>query len=111
MSTHQRIKQEVSGTKTVAKKKDEKGSDVSKEIKSNVKVSKIKEMKKTGEQKVGKKQPGYQKKPKISDNGGKIAENDFDRGKKNVKPLEPWSLGPVHNKIHINKHHAGNTEQ
>ena len=76
-----------------------------------MKVSKIKEIKKAGGQKDGKKKSGHQKKPKISDNGGKIAENDIDRGKQNVKPLEPWSLGPVHNKIHINKHHAGNVEQ
>lgn len=110
LSTHQKIKQEFSEKKTT--KNGEKASDISKAIKTSVKAPKIKKMtEKSEEQKSSIKEPEHQSKPSILDSGGKINQDNIDRGKQNIRPLEPWSLGPFHNKIRINKHHASNTEQ
>ena len=112
LSSHQKIKEEISEKKTTAKKKDEKKSDISKAIKPSEKVSKIKEMsKKFKKQKDYIKQPQHQSKSSVLDYGEKITEAGIDQGKQNVRPLEPWSLGPFHNKIRIHKHHASKTEQ
>ncbi|CAB3976909.1 Hypothetical predicted protein [Paramuricea clavata] len=110
LSTHQKIKQAATGTDSKAKE-DKKSSDVSKETKLSSKVSKITEIKKVKKQKDKKKHHQPKEKPKILDKGGKITEDDLDRGRHRVQPLEPWSLGPFHNKIQFNKHHTTNTEQ
>jgi hypothetical protein len=109
LSVHKKIKQAV--TEKEGKVKGDRKSSVSddsKETKS--KVSKIKEIKMAKGEKGHKTQHQSKGKPTILDKGGKIIEDDLDRGRQKFQPLEPWSLGPSHNKI-PNKHHAANTEQ
>jgi preprotein translocase subunit SecD len=110
LSTHPKIKQTITEKET---KKEEKSSvsDASKEPKASSKVSKTKKIKIAEEQKKNKKEYQSEEKPAILDKGEKINDNNVQRERQKVQPVEPWRLGESHNKIQFHKHHAADTEQ
>ena len=110
LSTHQKIKQEIT-EKEMKKEEKSPASDVSKKSKASSKVSKTKTIKIAKEQKENKKHYQPKEKATVLKKGGKIKDNDLQRGTHKVQDVEPWRLGASHNKIQYHQHYAVNTEE
>lgn len=113
LSTHQKITEAVTAKKSNSR--EEKNSSVSvdsKATKTSLRVSKMKETK-TSEHNKKYHQPFSQvsEKPSVLDKAGKVTDEEPQPGRQRVQPLEPWNLGPSHNKIQFTKNHAATNQE
>ena len=110
LSTHQKIKQEITEKETKKEKKSP-ASDVLKKSRASSKVSNTKKIKIAKEQKENKKQYQPKEKTIVLKEGGKIKDSDLHRGRHKVQAVKPWRLGASHNKIQHHQYHDVNTEE